>query len=153
NMLKSKAQKLINLDNTVIVIQDTPQEGSLSSIMSLVSQDSERDQEYLFVDTSSKIEGTSNIIHGMPVIFYTRVIDDTRNARAEEVFRRFLNVSPSANTDKIHEANRITFKRRGLLPDEYDDQIVSREDKEQAKEIVANVVEQLKAHTSYLGPK
>jgi hypothetical protein len=150
-LLKSKAQKLIDLDNTIIVIQDTPQEGLLSNIMSLISQDSERDQEYLFVD--DKLQGTSNIIHGMPVIFYTRVLDDTRNVRAEEVFRRFVNVTPSATKEKVQEANRITFKRYGLLPDEYGDQIVSGEDKERAKEIVTNMVEHLKAHTKFLEPK
>lgn len=150
-MLKTKAQKLINLDNTIIVIQDTPQEGLLANIMSLVSQDSERDQEYMFVD--DKLQGTSNIIHGMPVIFYTRVIDDTRNARAEEVFRRFVNVTPSSSKEKIQEANRITYKRNGLLPHEYDDQVVSNEDKEKAKNIVTNLVEHIKAHTQFLGTK
>ena len=150
-LLKSKAQKLINLDDTIIVIQDTPQEGLLANIMSLVSQDSERDQEYLFVD--DKIQGTSNIIHGMPVIFYTRVLDDTRNARAEEVFRRFVNVTPNATKEKVKEANRITFKRYGLLPEEYAEQVVSKEDKQRAKDIVENMVEHLKAHTAYLGPK
>jgi hypothetical protein len=150
-LLKSRAQKLINLDNTIIVIQDTPQEGLLANIMSLVSQDSERDQEYIFVD--DKLQGKSNILHGMPVIFYTRVLDDTRNARAEEIFRRFVNVTPNATREKTQEANRITFKRYGLLPDEYDDQIVSREDKKRAKEIVASVVEHLKAHSEFLGPK
>lgn len=150
-LLKRKAQKLINLDDTIIVIQDTPQEGLLANIMSLVSQDSEKDQEYLFVD--DKLQGTSNIIHGMPVIFYTRVLDDSRNARAEEVFRRFINITPSATKEKVQEANRITFKRYGLLPEEYGEQVVSNEDKERAKEIVANIVEHLKAHTGFLGPK
>lgn len=150
-LLKGKAQKLINLDNTIIVIQDTPPEGLLANIMSLVSQDSERDQEYMFVD--DKLQGTSNIIHGMPVIFYTRVIDDTRNARAEEVFRRFVNVTPSAAKEKIQEANRIIYKRYGLLPHEYGDQIVPNEEKERAKVIVANMVENLKAHTQFLGTK
>lgn len=150
-LVKSQAHKLIDLDNTIIVIQDTPQEGLLANIMSLVSQDSERDQEYLFVD--DKLQGTSNIIHGMPVIFYTRVLDDTRNARAEEVFRRFVNVTPSATREKVQEANRITFKRYGLMPEEYGDQVVSGTDKLRAKEIVANMVEHLKAHSEYLGPK
>jgi hypothetical protein len=101
--------------------------------MSLVSQDSERDQEYLFVN--DKLQGTSNIIHGMPVIFYTRVLDDTRNNRAEEVFRRFINVNPNATKEKVQEANRITFKRYGLLPEEYDEQVVSNTDKQRAKDI------------------
>ena len=96
--LKKKAHKLINLDNTVIVIQDTPQEGLLANLMSLISQDGEKDQEYMFVD--DKLQGASNIIHGMPTIFYTRVLDDSRNTRSEEIFRRFVNVTPSATKEK-----------------------------------------------------
>ena len=149
--LKNQSQKLINLDNTIIVIQDTPQEGLFANLMSLISQDSDKDQEYMFVD--DKLQGTSNIIHGMPVIFYTRVIDDSRSARAEEMFRRFVNVTPSATKEKVQEANRVTFKRYGLLPEEYDEQVVSKEEKEKAKKIVANMVENLKSHTEYFGPK
>jgi hypothetical protein len=149
--LKKKSHKLINLDDTIIVIQDTPQEGLLSNLMSLISQDGEKDQEYMFVD--DKLQGASNIIHGMPTIFYTRVLDDSRNTRSEEIFRRFINVTPSATKEKVQEANRITFKRYGLLPEEYGQQVVSREDKQRAKMIVGDIVDFLKAHTAYLGPK
>jgi hypothetical protein len=120
--------------------------------MSLISQDGEKDQEYMFVD--DKLQGASNIIHGMPTIFYTRVLDDSRNTRSEEIFRRFINVTPSATKEKVQEAaNRITFKRYGLLPEEYDDQVVSKDDKQRAKMIVGDIVDLLKEHTAYLGPK
>jgi hypothetical protein len=89
----------------------------------------------------------------MPTIFYTRVLDDSRNTRSEEIFRRFVNVTPSATKEKVQEANRITFKRYGLLPEEYGQQVVSKEDKQRAKMIVGNIVDLLKAHTAYLGPK
>ena len=151
NSLKKKAHKLIDLDNTIIVIQDTPQEGLLSNLMSLISQDGEKDQEYMFVD--DKLQGASNIIHGMPTIFYTRVLDDSRNTRSEEIFRRFVNVTPSATKEKVQEANRITFKRYGLLPEEYGHQVVSKENKERAKMIVGDIVDLLKDHTAHLGPK
>ena len=149
--LKRRQQKLINLDNLIIEILDTPQEGLLSNLMSLVSQDGDRDQEYMFVN--DKFQGTSNIMHGMPVIFYTRVLDDSHNTRAEEVFRRFVNVTPVATKEKVREANKITFKRFGLLAEEFGDQVVSKEDKQKARAIVSNVVERLKTHTSYFGPK
>jgi hypothetical protein len=84
----------------------------------------------------------------MPTIFYTRVLDDSRNTRSEEIFRRFVNVTPSATKEKVQEANRITFKRYGLLPEEYGQQVVSKEDKQRAKMIVGNIVDLLKAHTA-----
>ena len=152
NKLKEKSQKLVNLDNTITLIWDTPQDNLLSNLMSLVSQDGEEDsQEYIY--TNDKLQGKSNVLQGMPVIFYTRVIDDTRNLRAEEIARRFVNVSPNSTKEKIREANRIISKRYGLLPEEFDYQIVSNDDKQRAKEIVANLVEHLKVHTKHLGPK
>ena len=150
--LKEKSQKLINLDNTIIVIWDTPQDNLLSNLMSLISQDGEEDsQEYIY--TNDRFQGKSNILKGMPVIFYTRVIDDTRNLRAEEIARRFVNITPNSTQEKIKEANRIISKRYGLLPDEYDHQVVSNDDKQRATQIVANLVEHLKVHTKHLKPK
>ena len=149
--LMKRQKKLINLDNTIIVIQDTPQEALAANLMSLISQDGEENEEYMFVD--DKLHGTSNIIHGMPVIFYTRMLDDTRHARAEEIFRRFVNVTPNTTKEKVQEANRVTFKRYGLLPEEYGIQVVSSEEKTKAKEIVAKLVEKLINHTKYLQPK
>ena len=119
--------------------------------MSLVSQDGDKGQEYMFVN--DKLQGKSNIIHGMPVIFCTRVIDDSRNLRAEEVFRRFVNITPNSTKEKIKEANRIISKRYGLLPEEYNDQIVSNDDKQRAIEKVGYMVEHLKKHTEHLKPK
>ena len=150
--LQNHAQKLIDLGDMIIIIQDTPQEGLLTNLMSLISQDSEKEQEYMFVQ-KEPLEGTSNIIRGIPVIFYTRVLDDTKHARAEEVFRRFVNVTPSATKEKIREAIKITFKRIGLLPEEYDEQVVSRKDKEKSRVIVSEIVTKLIEHSKYLGPK
>ena len=87
----------------IIVIPGYSTGRTISNLMSLVSQDGEKDQEYMFVN--DKLQGTSNIIHGMPVIFYTRVLDDSKNTRAEEVFRRFVNVTPVATKEKVKEAN------------------------------------------------
>lgn len=147
-----RQQKLIDLDNTVIIIQDTPQEGLLTSLMPLLSQDSQGDQEYIFVEKTGagKIEGASNILRGMPVIFYTRVIDDTRNVRHEEIFRRFINITPSTSRQKIEAANKIIGQKYSLLPEEYDEKVVSKVDKQKAKRIVATIVQKLKDHSSIL---
>ena len=68
--------------------------------MSLMSQDSNNDeQEYNFADTSGKsIITRTNILRGMPVLFTTRVIDDSNNARFEEKTRRFINITPNVNS-------------------------------------------------------
>ena len=42
--LKNRAQKLIDLDNTIIILQDTPQDSLFDTLMSLLSQDTQKNQ-------------------------------------------------------------------------------------------------------------
>ena len=148
-------QKLINLDNTIILIQDTPEDAFLVNLMSLSSQDSQKNQEYIFADKSSsgKIIQGSNIIRGMPVIFTSRVVDDTKHVRFKETNRGSINVTPNVTKQKIETANRLIGMRYGLLPEEYDEKVVSSQDKEKARRIVSLIVEKLKAHSKKLKPK
>jgi hypothetical protein len=130
--LNKHQQKLIDLDNTIIIIQDTPEDALLVNLMSLSSQDSQKNQEYIFADksTSGKIIQGSNIIRGMPAIFTTRVVDDTRHVRFEEINRRSINVTPNVTKQKIQTANRLIGMKYGLVPEEYDEKVVSKEDRE-----------------------
>ena len=52
--------------------------------MSILSQDAEN-AEYMYTD-KNKMQADKNVVIGMAVFIYTRVIDDTKNPRAEEVF-------------------------------------------------------------------
>jgi hypothetical protein len=44
-------------------------------------------------------------------------------------------------------------KKYGLIPEEFDTQVVSREDKQKAKKIIEIIFEKIKYHSSFLGPK
>jgi hypothetical protein len=73
--------------------------------MTLLSQDTPKDQIYAFTDKSSgsgKLIQSRNRIRGMPVLFTTQVIDDTDNHRFEEKNRRF-----------IHHTQHIKRKNKG----------------------------------------
>ena len=115
----SKQKKFIDLDYMIILLQDTPQDSFFDSMMTLISQDSERDQEYIFTEQSGKgnFRAKKNILHGMPLIFTTRVIDDTENKRFAEKNRRLVNVNPNISEQKIRAANALLMKKCGLLPE------------------------------------
>ncbi len=117
--LLSKQKKFIDLDYMIILLQDTPQDSFFDSMMTLISQDSERDQEYIFTEQSGKgnFRAKENILHGMPLIFTTRVIDDTENKRFAEKNRRLVNVNPNVSEQKIRAANALLMKKCGLLPE------------------------------------
>ena len=153
--LLKRQQKLIDLNDLIIIISDTPQEGFFTNLMSLMSQDSTRDQEYLFTDKTpaGRAESTANIIRGMPVIFSTQVIDDTDNKRFAEKNRRSILITPNTDDEKITAALDLIGKQAALLPEEYDEKVVSREAQERAKKIVAIIVEKLRHHSKHLKPR
>jgi hypothetical protein len=154
--LKRSAQKLIDLTNKIIILQDTPQQSVFNLLMTLLSQDTPKDQIYAFTDKTSgsgKLIQSRNRIRGMPVLFTTQVIDDSDNQRFEEKNRRFIHVTPNTSREKIREANRLTAYKYGYLPDEYDQLVVNREDIAKTKQIIKVVVAKLKEHTKSLPPK
>jgi hypothetical protein len=92
--IESRAEKLIQLDNQIIICLDTPEPSVYDALMSIISQDTERDQQYSFVDksgASGKLGTKDNILRGTPVLFSSQVIDDTKTLRFAEKNRRFIN--------------------------------------------------------------
>lgn len=150
-----RQQKLIDLNNIIILLLDTPQDALTDGLMSLLSNDTTRDQKYLFTDKSAsgKLGSKHNILRGVPVMFTTRVIDDTRSPRFEEKNRRFINITPNVTNKKIQDANSLISKKYGLTTEEYDESVLSKEDKEKAERIVSIMVEKLENHSKYLKPK
>jgi hypothetical protein len=80
---------LIELNNQIILGLDTPSDSLIEVLMVLISQDYPGDQAYEFVDKSGSGMGTTvKRLRGMPVLFTTSVIDDTRAPRFSEKNRR-----------------------------------------------------------------
>jgi hypothetical protein len=153
--LMMKAEKLIVLENKIILLLDTTQDSLFNALMSLVSQDTKDDQKYEYVDTSSNvaISTKTNRFKGTPAIFTCQVVDDSRQVRYAEKNRRFIHVIPNTSSDKIQTAMDQIGLRYGLLPEEYDTQVVSREDKKKVKRICGRLVRKLIAHSQHFEPK
>jgi hypothetical protein len=153
--LYDKAEKLIDLNNQIILGLDTPQDSLFDAIMALMSQDFPGDQKYEYAEKSSsgKMGRKVNRLRGMPVLFTSRVIDDTRAPRFSEKNRRFINVNPVTSSKKIHAANEQIALTYGSLPEEYDRLLVSRQDTERCRQIIEIIVAKLKHHSTYLNPK
>ena len=129
---------------------DTAQDSLYNAIMSLISQDIQRDQKYKFVEqsgSSGKFGTTTNRLRGAPAIFTTQVIDDTRQARYDEKNRRFVHVNPDTSNRKIDSAMNLIGQKYGLLPEEYDEDVVRSDDKERAKKIIDRIVKKLINHS------
>jgi hypothetical protein len=153
--IKRKIQNLIILDNKIILILDTPQQDLFNALMSMISQDTQKDQKYEFVDRSSSgsLRTKTNRLRGTPVIFTCQVIDDTRQIRFHEKNRRFIHVTPDTSDKKIGAAIDLIGLKYGLLPHEYDLEVVSREERKKAKGIVDRIVRRLINHSKSLKPR
>ena len=148
-------EKLIILDNRIILMLDTAQEGLYNTLMSMMSQDTARDQIYQFTDKQGlgKLRATKNRLRGTPAIFTTQVIDDTRQVRYQEKNRRFIHVTPDTSSEKISSAKKLIGQRYGLLPEEYDEIVVHSAEKERASKVVSLIVDKLIDHSKLLKPK
>jgi len=153
--VRNRAEKLIDLDNQIILCLDTLQDSLLNTLMSLMSQDTPRDQKYTFAEksVSGQIRTRVNRLRGMPVLFTTRVIDDTRALRFDEKNRRFIQITPDTSSEKIRAANRLIGLKYGCLPEEYDELVVSRDDKEKAKRTIKVLITKLMQQSKNLKPK
>jgi hypothetical protein len=153
--INEKAEKLIDLNNQIILGLDTPQDSLLDTLMALTSQDFPGDQKYEFAEKSSsgRLGRRVNRLRGMPVLFTTRVTDDTRALRFSEKNRRFINVNPATSSKKIAAANDQIALTFGSLPEEYDKLVVPRQYTERCKYIIRILVAKLKQHSAYLKPK
>jgi hypothetical protein len=152
---RQKTQKLIVLDGKVLLVLDTARDSFYNALMSLVSQDTQEDQKYVFAEQTNghKFTSRTNRLRGTPVIFTTQVIDDTKQQRFGEKNRRFVNVNPDTSANKIFAAKRLIGLRGGLLPEEYDKEIVSRQDKLRAKQIGERIAHKLVNHSKHFEPK
>ncbi len=151
--IRDNALNWINLENEILLALDTPQDGFLEALMSIISQDTTRDQEYEFVEktTTGKIINRINILHGTPCIFTSRTIDETRTLRHEEKTRRLINVTPNTCKEKIKHASDAIISSHCLLPIEYEHNLgLFQQDKEKCKHIVAVLVAKIKRHSKFL---
>jgi hypothetical protein len=155
NSIQRRAEKLIDLTNQIIIFQDTPQPTLYDVLMTLLSQDSPRDQKYSFVEKSGsgKLGEKRNRLRGMPVLFSTQVKDDSNNSRYEEKNRRLIHVTPDTSKEKIMAAKRLIGLRYGCTNREYDILVVSKTEKEKAMDTIKIIIAKLKHHSTYFQPK
>lgn len=140
--LKNDAVKLIDLTGKVLIFMDTPREELFSALMPLLSHD-KYETTYEFVDKNEGITTNTNILRGWPSFIFSQAIDFSGYERAEEIQRRFLISNPKMDIEKYKKAaDLITLKYS--IPDEiYQDQVVSDKEREKAKQLVAQILENI----------
>jgi hypothetical protein len=153
--LESRAEKLIDLNFILISVSDTPNSVIFHRLMSILSQDTHKDQIFMFTDNDNKgHKKARNIrLRGSPGFIYSQVIIDTKDPRFLEKNRRFVKVVPNTTEKKVEKATDQMWNGFSLTDDEYDDEVVSREDKERVKELMSLLDAKLIVHSTQFGHK
>ena len=144
----SASQNLIDLSYKIQIFLDTPSRTLFNLFMSLLSQDTPKDQIYSFADrvATDGINTRNSRLHGVPTVISAGVIDDTADLRFAEKNRRLVHVNPSSTSEKISEAIRKTNDERFGTPEEYDELYISRDDKATAQHIIKVMLAKIREH-------
>ena len=135
--IPKSARKLIDLTHKTLVILDTPSPGLFGALMSLLSHDRyEAEYEFTDKDMSTGIKTRTNILRGWPVVIFAQAIDYSSYKRWPEVQRRFIITNPKMDHVKYNAAVDLIGKNFGLPDFAYQAQVVSDEEKDNARYII-----------------
>jgi hypothetical protein len=140
--LYKNSKKLIDLSGITLIFLDSPPAQLLEALMPLLSHD-RMEVEYEFVDTYNGIRTHGNVLRGFPAVIFTAAKDYTNNPRYPEIQRRFLITNPQMSPEKYHDAIHCITAKYSLPDFVYQQTVVSDEEKEKAKSIVATIQNQI----------
>ena len=130
-------KKLINLEHKILIFLDTPRLSLFEALMPLLSHD-KYESEYRFVDTNAGIKTYKNLLRGWPCFIFAQAIDYSEYKRFPELQRRFIITNPTMDSKQKYEEAIDLIIKKNCLPDfMYQKLVVSDEEKQRAKEIVA----------------
>lgn len=136
--ISNNSKKLIELSGKTLIFLDSPPAHLLEALMPLLSHD-KIEVEYEFVDTYNGIRTRGNILRGFPAVIFTAARDYTNSPRYPEIQRRFLITNPQMSQEKYHKAIKCITAKYSLPDYAYQQEIVSDQEKDIAKNIIINV--------------
>ena len=141
NLFKD-ARKLIDLSNRIIIFLDTPSQQLLSGLLPLLSHD-KYEIEYEFTDTHNGIKTKNNVLRGWPAVIIAQALDLSNSPRFPEYQRRFITTNPTMTKEKYNEAINLIIDKSSLPDFIYQNEIVSDEEKDKAREIIKGLKEEI----------
>ena len=141
--LAKDARNLIDLSHKTLILLDTPSRGLFGALMSLLSHD-QYEAEYEFADTTNTgISTKVNILRGWPAVIFAQAIDYSNYSRWPEVQRRFIITNPNMDPTKYNAAIDLMTDKFGAPDFVYQAKVVSREDKDTARDMISDIKQAL----------
>lgn len=136
--ISENSKKLIELSGKTLIFLDSPPAHLLEALMPLLSHD-RTEVEYEFVDTYNGIRTRGNVLRGFPAVIFTAARDYTNSPRYPEIQRRFLITNPQMSQEKYHKAIECITAKYSLPDYAYQQEVVSDQEKDIAKNIIINI--------------
>src|SRR5439155_22812162 len=105
-----------------------------------------------FVDTNNGIKTRTNVLRGWPVVIFAQAIDYSHYKRYPEIQRRFIITNPKMDQEKYKAAIELIGDKYGLPDFAYQAKVVSDLEKEQAREIIKGLKEDILDISSAVEP-
>lgn len=135
------SKKLIDFKNKSIIFKEPPDHRLIEALYPTLSHD-ERFNEHIQVNKGKKGENKGEVIvfKDYPSFLVCSAKDDTQVKRWGETKSRFLIVSPNVSKEKYKKGIDLTFDRRGLPTDLYEELVISEKDQERKKELILKLI-------------
>jgi len=150
--LHKEAWYLIDFRNKWLIFLDSQNMALWESLKTLLSHDSEKQRHQV----TNKINGRNTqermIFLGYPTITYCSAKDESNYSIAPEMETRFHTTYLKSNPKKYEKSIELISQRHGLPNEIFEDEIVSKQDLEYAKELTQILIENVKRFGSSKKP-
>jgi hypothetical protein len=150
--LHKESWYLIDFRNKWLIFLDSQNMSLWESLKTLLSHDSEKQRHQV----TNKINGRNTqermIFLGSPAVTYCSAKDESNQSIAPEMDTRFDTIFLQSNHIKYEKSIELISKRHGLPTEIFEEEVVSKQDLEYAKELTQILIENVKRYSSNKNP-
>ncbi len=150
--LHKESWYLIDFRNKWLIFLDSQNMSLWESLKTLLSHDSEKQRHQV----TNKINGRNTqermIFLGSPTVTYCSAKDESNHSIAPEMETRFDTIFLKSNPIKYEKSIELISKRHGLPTEIFEEEVVSKQDLEYAKELTQILIENVKRYGSNQNP-
>ncbi len=150
--LHKEAWYLIDFRNKWLIFLDSQNTALWESLKTLLSHDSEKQRHQV----TNKINGRNTqekmIFLGYPTITYCSAKDESNYSIAPEMETRFHTTYLKSNPTKYEKSIELISQRHGLPTEIFEEEIISKQDVENAKELMQILIDTVKIFGSSKNP-
>lgn len=150
--LHKESWHLIDFRNKWLIFLDSQNMALWESLKTLLSHDSEKQRHQV----TNKINGRNTqermIFLGSPTVTYCSAKDESNHSIAPEMETRFDTTFLKSNPTKYEKSIELISKRHGLPTEIFEEEVVSKQDLEHAKELTQILIENVKRFGSSKNP-